>query len=47
LEKKYLEKHYKIKDTKNLEELFVNDILNNCDKKMEDFIMNIIKIKTR
>ena len=42
-----LEKHYKIKETKNLEELFVNDILNNCDKKMEDFVMNIIKIKTR
>ena len=42
-----LEKHYEINDTKNLEEIFVNDILNNCDKKREDFIMNIIKIKTR
>ena len=42
-----LEKHYKIKDTKNLEELFLNNILNKCDKKVEDFVMNIIKIKTR
>ena len=42
-----LEKHSKIKDTKILEELFVNDILNNCDKKMENFVTNIIKIKTR
>lgn len=42
-----LEKYSKIKNSKFLEELLENDILNNCDKKTEDFVMNIIKIKTR